>query len=191
MRYQYTFLIPLAAVVLSGRFALGQAPAGTPTPGGGHWQRPGEIQQPKGPWQKPGEIQKPGKIQTVKEQCAQRFRAGADTLFEFDKAILAADAGKTLGELGPLLQKVGRHPIVIEGHTDAIGTDAYNDELSEKRAAAVRSWLAANGILPADTPIKGYGKRKPVAANKKPDGSDNPDGRALNRRVEVVVDTCK
>jgi OmpA-OmpF porin, OOP family len=96
-----------------------------------------------------------------------------------------------LNALVPLLAKAGKHPATLEGHTDAKGTDAYNQTLSEKRAQTVKDWLVAHGALPATTPIQGWGKRKPIAPNTKPDGSDDPAGRQKNRRVEVVVDTCK
>jgi outer membrane protein OmpA-like peptidoglycan-associated protein len=157
----------------------------------GQWQKPGDIQQPKGTWQQPGEFQKPGEIQSVKEHCHLRLRVGSDALFEFDKATLTAAAEKSLSGLPALIAQAGRHPVSVEGHTDAIGDDRYNQTLSEKRAAAVRDWLAAHGAVPAGTPVKGYGKRKPVAPNRKPDGSDDPEGRARNRRVEVLIDTCR
>ena len=159
----------------------------------GQWQKPGEIQQPKGPWQKPGEIQVPKGIQAIHAQesaCEQRLTTVADALFEFDKATLAADAEQTLAALGPQIAQRGTHPIVIEGHTDSIGSDAVNQRLSEQRARAVRVWLAAHSFLPATTPTKGYGKDRPVAPNANPDGSDNPAGRQKNRRVEVVIKTC-
>ncbi|HXO43443.1 MAG TPA: OmpA family protein [Thermoanaerobaculia bacterium] len=159
----------------------------------GTWQKPGEIQQPKGPWQKPGEIQVPKGIQAIQAHesgCEQRLTTVADALFEFDKATLGADAEQTLAVLGPQIAQRGEHPIVIEGHTDAIGSDAHNQRLSEQRAAAVRAWLAAHRFVPASTPIKGYGKTRPVAPNANPDGSDNPAGRQKNRRVEVVIKTC-
>jgi outer membrane protein OmpA-like peptidoglycan-associated protein len=178
---------PVIAAAQSGQL---QKPGEIQQPKG-QWQVPGEIQQPKGPWQVPGEIQKPGPIQTVKEQCLQRFRMGADTLFEFDKSTLTPPAETTLTELGPMVTKAGKHPVSVEGHTDAIGPADYNQRLSEQRARTVRDWLAARGYVPATTTIKGYGKDKPVAPNTRPDGSDNPDGRALNRRVEVVIDTCR
>ncbi len=151
----------------------------------GNWQKPGEIQQPKGTWQVPGEIQK------VKESCAERYRMGSDALFAFDKADLTPAAEQTLEKLGPMIRSAGKHPISVEGHTDAIGDPKYNQTLSEKRARAVRAWLADKKLVPADAPITGYGKSKPVAPNTRPDGSDNPPGRALNRRVEIVVDTCR
>jgi outer membrane protein OmpA-like peptidoglycan-associated protein len=84
----------------------------------------------------------------------------------------------------------GQHPMIIEGHTDAIGSDAHNQRLSEQRAEAVRAWLTAHGYVPASTPVKGYGKRRPVAPNTNPNGSDNPAGRQQNRRVEVVIKIC-
>lgn len=158
------------------------------------WQTPGEFQKPRDTWQQPGEIQVPKGIQAIRTEeakCTKRFLVGADALFEFDKATLTPDAEETLKALAPLLLKTGPHPATVEGHTDAKGTDAYNQTLSEKRAQTVKDWLAARGALPVTTPIQGWGKRRPVAPNTKPDGSDDPEGRQKNRRVEVVFDLCK
>jgi outer membrane protein OmpA-like peptidoglycan-associated protein len=160
----------------------------------GTWQKPGEIQQPKGTWQVPSEIQVPKGIQAIRaqeEKCARRFQVVSDALFEFDKATLSPDAEQTLQALLSLLAKAGSHPATIEGHTDAKGSDSYNQTLSEKRARTVKDWLVAHGALPASTPTAGWGRRKPVAPNTKPDGSDDPAGRQKNRRVEVVLDLCK
>ncbi len=181
-------LFAISAILFLG---LPAAYAGDTQQPKGNWQKPGEIQQPKGTWQVPGEIQKPGDIQKVKESCAERYRIGSDALFAFDKADLTPAAEQTLAKLAPMIQGAGKHPISIDGHTDAIGDPKYNQTLSEKRARAVRAWLADKKIVAPDTPTKGYGKSKPVAPNTKPDGSDNPPGRALNRRVEIVVDTCR
>lgn len=155
-------------------------------------QKPGTIQQPKGKWQVPGKIQKPGEIQKVKEPCKSRLVVGSDALFEFDKANLTADSESVLLPLGAMVRKEGAHPISIEGHTDGLGAAAYNQELSEKRAHAVEGWLVTHGYLRMNQArTEGFGKNKPVAPNTKPDGTDDPDGRQKNRRVEVVVDTCK
>lgn len=159
-----------------------------------NWQTPGEIQQPKGNWQQPGEIQVPKGIQAIRTEdgkCTRRFVVGADALFEFDKATLTPDAEETLKALVPLLAKAGKHPAAIAGHTDAKGADAYNQTLSEKRAQTVKDWLVAHGAVAASTPTQGWGERKPVAPNTKADGSDDPQGRQKNRRVEVVLDLCK
>src|SRR6266481_2658589 len=103
---------------------------------------------------------------------------GSDALFEFDKAILNKDAEETLKILGPMLKKkVGSHRVTVEGHTDAIGTDSYNQTLSEKRAKAVEDWLTTNGYLQeSNTSVKGYGRLRPVAPNTTPGGADNPQG---------------
>jgi outer membrane protein OmpA-like peptidoglycan-associated protein len=159
----------------------------------GNWQQPKEFQVPKGPWQEPGEIQVPKGIQavsTTKDECEERLSVVADALFDFDKSILRPDAEETLAAAGPEVGKLGGKPSVIEGHTDAKGTDAYNQKLSEARAATVRDWLADHGFIPAATPIQGYGEKRPVAPNTTADGKDDPVGRQKNRRVEVVFGRC-
>jgi outer membrane protein OmpA-like peptidoglycan-associated protein len=157
------------------------------------WQQPKEFQKPRDTWQQPGEIQVPKGIQAIRsedERCTRRFLVGADALFEFDQATLTSDAEETLDALVPLLAKAGKHPATVEGHTDAKGSDAYNQTLSEKRAQAVKEWLVARGALPATTAVTGWGEQRPVAPNAKPDGADDPEGRQKNRRVAVVLDLC-
>jgi outer membrane protein OmpA-like peptidoglycan-associated protein len=171
--------------------AAGQRPIQKPKD---TWQKPGEIQKPSGTWQKPGEIQTPKGIEAIKVEegsCQQRLTVGADALFEFNKASLNPQAEETLEALGPLILKAGAHPVRVEGHTDAIGSIVYNQTLSEQRAQTVKGWLVGRQYVPDSTPIRGFGKSRPVASNTNPDGSDNPEGRQQNRRVEVVIDTCK
>jgi outer membrane protein OmpA-like peptidoglycan-associated protein len=80
--------------------------------------------------------------------------------------------------------------VLIEGHTDGKGTHAYNMTLSDKRAASVKSWLVQNGgVVASRITTRGWGETKPVAPNKKPDGSDDPAGRQKNRRVEITIRT--
>ena len=162
--------------------------------GAGTWQIPGEIQQPKGTWQKPGNIQVPKGIEAIKFEttgCERRLDVVADALFAFNKSDLTPDAAQTLAALGPEVAKLGKHPAVIEGHTDSIGAADYNQRLSERRAQAVKDWLVTHDYVSPSTPIKGFGKTLPVAPNANADGSDNPAGRQKNRRVEVVVDSCR
>ncbi|MBV9333362.1 MAG: OmpA family protein [Candidatus Eremiobacteraeota bacterium] len=154
----------------------------------GPWQTPGAIAQPKGPWQVPKGIQA---IKTTTQPCGKKYTVGADALFAFDKYELSPDAAKTLDVLGPMLKKSAGQSIHIAGYTDAIGSAEYNMTLSEERAKTVRDWLAAHGDVPASTPYAGYGKSNPVAPNTNADGSDNPAGRAKNRRVEVTVGACR
>jgi len=156
----------------------------------GAWQKPGPIQKPTGPWQTPGAIQKAGAIQTVQKGCERRLIVAGDALFDFNKSTLTTGAAQSLAVLGPKIGDGGRHAEAVEGHTDSIGGVAYNLALSQARARSVRDWLAAHNFVPPSLPIKGYGASRPVAPNTKPDGTDNPQGRALNRRVEVVIKTC-
>ena len=201
MRIAIASLVIVAATVpaLAQKSYEIQQPKGTwQTPGEiqqpkGTWQVPGPIQEPKGTWQQPGEIQVPKGIEAVRAtttRCEQRLSVVADALFDFDKANLRPEAEETLTAAGPEIAKLGGMPSRIEGHTDAKGSDAYNMKLSEARATTVREWLAGRGLVPAATPIKGFGKSKPIAPNNTADGRDDPEGRQKNRRVEVVFNTC-
>jgi len=116
-----------------------------------------------------------------------RITLSADVLFDFDKADLKPEAVDSLRKVATVLNAY-KGAITIEGHTDGKGTDAYNQPLSERRAVAVKKWFVANAsIQAARISTKGFGKLKPVVPNTKPDGSDDPDGRRKNRRVEIVV----
>jgi outer membrane protein OmpA-like peptidoglycan-associated protein len=112
----------------------------------------------------------------------------ADVLFDFDKADLRAEAASTLHNLADLIRAKAHGPVGIRGYTDALGKDPYNQRLSERRAASVKTWLVGHEQLAAATlATSGFGARDPVAPNRKPDGSDNPEGRQLNRRVTVLI----
>jgi outer membrane protein OmpA-like peptidoglycan-associated protein len=111
----------------------------------------------------------------------------ADVLFDFDKADLLPKAEQTLQKAADLIRQRNAKGVVrIEGHTDAKGSDAYNQTLSERRAAAVKRWFESHGLHERFA-TAGFGAKKPVAPNAKPDGSDDAEGRAKNRRVEIVI----
>jgi photosystem I P700 chlorophyll a apoprotein A2 len=117
-----------------------------------------------------------------------RIALSADVLFDFDSSTLRPAAAETLHKVAEVLRQYGRSPVSIEGHTDAKGSDAYNQTLSERRADSVKKWLVnPGGISPSRMTTAGWGKRKPVAPNTKPDGSDDPEGRQKNRRVEITL----
>jgi outer membrane protein OmpA-like peptidoglycan-associated protein len=104
-----------------------------------------------------------------------------DVLFAFDRATLSPEAFRNVDKLAAFLKKHPNRSVLIEGHTDNVGSDEYNLTLSEKRAEAVKNALVAKGVGQERVTTKGYGKKYPVASN------NTSDGRQLNRRVEVVV----
>jgi outer membrane protein OmpA-like peptidoglycan-associated protein len=127
----------------------------------------------------------------VKETPTEiRIELAADVLFDFDKADILPKAEATLQQAAALIAERGsdRTSVRIEGHTDAKGDDAYNQRLSERRAQSVRAWLSKQGGLGEfEFEAAGKGETQPVAPNAKTDGSDDPEGRQKNRRVEIVV----
>ncbi len=117
-----------------------------------------------------------------------RIDLSADVLFDFDKADIKKEADAELQKLATVIKGHPDAQVTIEGHTDGKGTDAYNNALSEKRAASVKTWLTTTGQANAAKILtRGLGRTKPIAHNTRPDGSDDPEGRAKNRRVEIVV----
>lgn len=117
-----------------------------------------------------------------------RINLSADVLFDFDKAAIKTEAEPSLRKVATVLGANPGAKVAIDGHTDARGADAYNQTLSEQRAASIKQWLVANANVDgANVTTRGWGKTKPAAHNTKPDGSDDPEGRAKNRRVEIVV----
>ena len=115
-----------------------------------------------------------------------RIELSADVLFDFDKADLRSQATPALEKVAAVLNAYPGAVATIEGHTDSKGDDRYNQELSERRAASVRTWLGDHG---ARNPVatRGWGETKPAAPNAKPGGADDPEGRQKNRRVEITL----
>lgn len=113
----------------------------------------------------------------------------ADVLFDFDKSDIRPDARAVLGQLSGVLLSMPKSPVGITGHTDAKGSDDYNQRLSEQRASSVRKWLAQLGVAERRMTTTGKGEAEPVAPNQNADGSDDPAGRQKNRRVEFSIGT--
>jgi outer membrane protein OmpA-like peptidoglycan-associated protein len=105
----------------------------------------------------------------------------SDVLFDFDKATLKPGAREKLAKVSGIVLAYPGLKLSVEGHTDSIGSDEYNMTLSEKRANSVRDYLIAQGVNEGSITAQGFGKTRPVATN------DTNEGRALNRRVELVV----
>ncbi|MCX8072889.1 MAG: OmpA family protein [Candidatus Binatia bacterium] len=102
--------------------------------------------------------------------------------FDFDKATIRPDAARILDEAVATLKAEPDVDVLIVGHTDSVGSEAYNLRLSQRRAQAVRDYLVKHGIAPARLRVKGMGEAQPVASN------ETAEGRAQNRRVELLVE---
>ena len=114
-------------------------------------------------------------------KAVQQVRLAADVLFDFDKTEIKPEGQKKLDELLASLKSTPFELIIVTGHTDAVGTDAYNDRLSLARADSVRGYLVAKGLEAARIQATGKGESQPVADN------DTDEGRSRNRRVELEV----
>jgi outer membrane protein OmpA-like peptidoglycan-associated protein len=104
-----------------------------------------------------------------------------DVLFDTGKAELKSGAGRKIDQLTQFLVEHPERRVQVDGFTDSVGPDAYNEDLSQRRADAVKSALLSRGVAPSRIGTEGYGKAYPVASN------DDSGGRQLNRRVEVVI----
>lgn len=102
-------------------------------------------------------------------------------LFEVDQSELSPEAVGTIDKLAAALSSVEITGAGVEGHTDSTGSDEYNQQLSERRAASVKAQFAKAGMPPANIRAVGRGESQPVASN------DTPEGRAQNRRVVIIV----
>jgi outer membrane protein OmpA-like peptidoglycan-associated protein len=104
-----------------------------------------------------------------------------DVLFDTGRSELKSGAGRKLDQLSQFLVEHPDRRVQIDGFTDSVGTDAYNEDLSQRRADAVKTALINRGVQPSRIGTEGYGKAYPVASN------NDSGGRQLNRRVEVVI----
>lgn len=107
--------------------------------------------------------------------------------FDFDKATLRPLSNVELKNLIKIMKRYPTMKVEISGHTDSKGDDDYNKKLSNDRAKAVVNYLSTHGIDANRMKAKGYGETMPVAPNTKPNGNDDPEGRQLNRRVELKI----
>lgn len=118
-------------------------------------------------------------IQRNADVLAVTFKA--DMLFDFDSSTLKAGAYDEISRVAQVLVQYPQTNITIAGHTDSKGTEAYNQQLSERRAQVVKNALAGQGVNPGRLSAVGYGESRPIASN------DTESGRQLNRRVEITI----
>jgi outer membrane protein OmpA-like peptidoglycan-associated protein len=134
------------------------------------------------------------------EKARQEFQAqqsarslsmnlSGDVLFDYDKAVLKPEAEQALKKVAVVLSQFPESKVTVEGYTDSKGTKGANMQLSRERAQSVKDWLVKNGgVAAVSISTKGYGEQYPIAPNTNPNGTDNPLGRALNRRVSIIVE---
>jgi OmpA-OmpF porin, OOP family len=126
-----------------------------------------------------------GKLGSLSPPCATVIRFEEQLLFDFNEATLRPEAGQTVDQVVAALNQAGK-PIEVNGHTDSMGADDYNLDLSLQRAQAVERALRERG-LNVDITVNGLGESQPIAPNTDATGADDPAGRTLNRRVEIVI----
>jgi OOP family OmpA-OmpF porin len=112
---------------------------------------------------------------------AEKVTLAADVLFDFDKAVLKPEGKSKLDDLADKVKAINLEVVIAIGHTDSIGSDAYNQKLSVRRAESVKAYLVSKGVEPNRIYTEGKGKSQPIADNR------TAEGRAKNRRVEIEV----
>jgi outer membrane protein OmpA-like peptidoglycan-associated protein len=134
------------------------------------------------------------------ERARQEFQAqqtgrslsmnlSGDVLFDYDKAALKPEAEEALKKVAVVLSQFPESKVTVEGYSDSKGGKTVNMQLSRERAQAVKDWLVrSGGVAMANISVKGFGEQYAIAPNKNADGTDNPLGRALNRRVSIIVE---
>ena len=142
-----------------------------PTPSPRPAARPAPVPPPKAAM-KPKPKPKP---------VAQKITYAADVFFDFDKAIIKPAGKSKLDDLAAKIGAMNLEVVIAIGHTDSIGSDAYNRRLSVRRAEAVKAYLVSKRIAPNRIYTEGKGEKQPIASNK------NREGRAKNRRTEIEV----
>ena len=135
---------------------------------------PAEPAKPAGP-ATPAAPAAPAAPASVK----QAITIQAEALFDFDKSVLKPDGKKSIDDAVAKMKNVDVEIVIATGHTDSIGTDAYNQKLSERRATSVKEYMVSKGVPAAKITLLGKGETQPVATNK------TKEGRAKNRRVDI------
>ena len=111
----------------------------------------------------------------------QKVTYAADAFFDFDKSVLKPEGKAKLDDLVSKVKGINLEVIIAVGHTDSVGSDAYNQRLSVRRSEAVKAYLVSKGIERNRVYTEGKGEKQPIADNK------TKEGRAKNRRVEIEV----
>ena len=162
-----------ACVVTSGQ-VLPECAGPKPPPPPAEPAKPAPPAPPAPPPAKPAEPAKPAP-QSVRESVVIQ----ADALFDFDKSVLRPDGKKSIDDALAKIQGTDLEMVIATGHTDSIGTEQYNQRLSERRAEAVKQYMVSKGIPASKITTIGKGETQPIATNK------TKEGRQKNRRVDI------
>ncbi len=129
-----------------------------------------------------------GEETVEKAEAVFKVKLEGDILFDFEKTELKPGAEKVLSTVVAVVSQFPTGKVFIDGHTDSKGKDSVNLDFSLRRAESVKKYLIKQGgVSASQITTRGLGETQPIAANETADGADNPDGRALNRRVEITV----
>jgi OOP family OmpA-OmpF porin len=146
------------------------APAAVPAP-----------KPPPPPEPKPRAVEAPKPAPEKPKPVAEKVTFAADVLFDFDKAVIKPEGKSKLDDISSKTKGVNLEVVIAIGHADSIGSDAYNQRLSVRRAESVKAYLVSKGVEANRVYTEGKGEKQPVADNK------TKEGRAKNRRVEIEV----
>ena len=165
-------IAPAAAPAKAAAPAPAPAPAPTPAPAPAAAPTPAAA---------PAPAPAPAPAAAPSAAAASKVTYAADMFFDFDKSVLKPEGKAKLDDLVGKLQGISLEVIIAVGHTDSVGSDAYNQVLSTKRADAVKAYLVSKGVEKNRIYTEGKGESSPIADNK------TKEGQAKNRRVEVEV----
>jgi OmpA-OmpF porin, OOP family len=176
------------AVLVAAAFAAACAtteepkPAPQPAPTPAPAPAPAPQPKPAPPAPAPQPQPKPQPKPAAKPKpVAEKVTFAADVLFDFDKSVIKPEGKSKLDDLSSKVKGINLEVVIAIGHADSIGSDAYNQRLSIRRAEAVKAYLVSKGIEANRVYTEGKGEKQPVADNK------TRDGRAKNRRTEIEV----
>jgi outer membrane protein OmpA-like peptidoglycan-associated protein len=198
MKTMFTSTSALSGVLLFTIFTATPSVRAQNDPQAAIARKQSELERQRAELEKRSAELKQGELEL--ERARQEFQAqqsarslsmnlSGDVLFDYDKTVLKPEAEQALKKVAVVLSQFPESQVIVEGYTDSKGTKSVNMELSRERAQAVKDWLVkSGGVAGANISVKGFGEQYPIASNTNTDGSDNPLGRALNRRVSIIVE---
>ena len=172
------WILLVALAIAAGCATEPEKPAPQPVPAPPPAPKPAPPPEPK---PRAPEPEKPKPAPEKPKPVAEKVTFAADVLFDFDKAVIKPEGKSKLDDISNKVKGVNLEVVIAIGHADSIGSDAYNQRLSVRRAESVKAYLVSRGIEANRVYTEGKGEKQPVADNK------TKDGRAKNRRVEIEV----